>query len=294
MHTRQSLLPQMSPLDAIRHVCGEEIPRVGSHHVLRGKVTLDYAVQKSGLDRAKFAEIYLYRNRSNSRLMEKWDTGKATLFRNSAKALDKRLTGTLAVFDLPLFELLADLPLAEKKIASLLRPYRPPDSPYRSSAWIFPDHEAKITDETFVHIAVPWDTGSLRMYGTLESFCVILGVMRAAESARDLATHLMACQDLFRALPIVLRQPYFALHAKALGKQLIRIRNRIPYSRLFFDVNWRLIRRQARDPNYHPFRHRWPRGPDGRFIEPEDPVLPAEFIPGRRCLNENRGPAGSI
>lgn len=275
--------PQLTAPEILRRMTGERRPRIGANLVLRAKITLAYALQQSGLPRREFADKHLYRHRSRSRLMEKWISGQSTLFRISAEALDKRLPGTLAVFELPLFELLTDAPISERKVAKLLEPYRVKEGHFfhGTCPWVFPDFDAKMADKTIVPIMAETDMVNLKAYGTVESFCVILGIMRAAEARGDLSTHLSAAQCIFRALPMVLKLPWFAPHAKELGRLLFRLRDRVLYSHFYFDVNWRLILRQARDPQFHSFRYRWPRDPEsGRFIEPADPVLPAKVISG--------------
>jgi hypothetical protein len=262
---------------------GERRPRIGPHLVLRAQVTLSYALQQSGLSRHEFADDHLYRERSRSRLMEKWLSGQSTLFRISAAALDKRIPGTLSVFELPLFELLANAPISERRVARLLEPYRVKEGHffYGSCPWVFPDLDAKMADKTIVPIMSETDMENLKAYGTVDSFCVILGIMRAAEARGDLSMHLFAAQYVFRALPMVLKLPWFAPFTKELGRQLFRLRDRVLYSHFYFDVNWRLLLRQARDPKFHSYRYRWPRDPEtGRFLEPADPILPAEVISG--------------
>jgi hypothetical protein len=60
-----------------------------------------------------------------------------------------------------------------------------------------------------------------------------------------------------------------------------RIRFRDFYATLFFDIDREIILRQADDCAYEPCRELRTRDPDtGSFIEIEDPVLPATFIPG--------------
>lgn len=281
------LLPSEAVAQVLRRSSKEGSRRVGANLALRTKVTLEFAIQSSGLPHGEFAKNYLYRGRSNSGLIDKWRSGKTALYRNSALALEKHFPGTLKIFELPLFDLLTDASISEKRVEELLRKYLPQDGEPRVLAWRFPDTEAKIAEGTYVPVLVAWDTAALRSYGTVESFCAILGVMRAAEARGNLLVHLAASQDLFRALPMVLKFPWFAVAAKDLGKQLFRLRNRVLQSQLFFDVDWRLIRRQGRDPLYHPFRYTLPKWPDGRFVEPMDPVLPAAFVPGRRQHREH-------
>ena len=258
-------------------------PRRLSHELLRAKVTLAFAMETSGLSQTEFAEKHVYRERANSSLVNKWVSGKHALNRNSAKAFEKSLPGTLAVFDLPLFELLKDAPIEEARVAELLEPYRVRDGHFLHGlcVWGFPDFHLKLADKTLVPIMGFSDMENLQQYGTVDSFSVILGIMRAAESRGNVELHCLAASNAFRALPMVLRHPGFSECAVEIGRQLVRIRNRVLFSAFSFDVNWRLIRRQAKDPKYHSFRYRWPRDANtGRFLKPEDPILPAEFVSG--------------
>jgi hypothetical protein len=63
-----------------------------------------------------------------------------------------------------------------------------------------------------------------------------------------------------------------------------RIRLRDFYALLFFDIDREIILRQADDSTHEPCRELRPIDPaTGCFVEIEDPVLPATFIPGTQA-----------
>jgi hypothetical protein len=202
--------------------------------------------------------------------------------RGSAIKVDKVAKGSLEVFDFPLLPLLAQEPLSEAEIYGLLSCYRRgSDDRLGMLPWRFPDEAARIDRKDFVPIMSVADTGNLFLYGTPHSFSVLLGLARLAESKGDLMLHLRAFQDLYRALPFVLRFPWFHENRNELVELLHTTRCRIHLSSALFDVDWEVISRQEMDPSIELCRWKRPRCPTTRrFVDLEDPILQAEIIPG--------------
>lgn len=224
----------------------------------------------------------IYKDRDHSGLHEKWLTGKTALSRVSAEKLDRIALGTLEVFDLPLFPLLSDLPMSEEDVFDLLSTYRRArDSSAGPMPWKFPDEPERLERRDFSPVMSVTDTASLFLYGTAHSFSALLGIVRVAESRRDIELHVRASQDLYRALPFILRAPWFKESREELIALLDRLRSKVPLSARLFDVDWDVVSRQETDVAISLCRWKRPRCPDtGRFVDLEDPILPAEIIPG--------------
>jgi hypothetical protein len=277
-------------IDYVRQLTKEKPPKVPEWHDLRGRITLSYALSKSGLDKKSFGAEYLYKGRAQSNLLEKWLSGETVLYPNSAARLDKRLPGTLEVFNSPLFKLLADRPLSDRKVNGLLKPYQ---ATKKDGApiihWKFPNWDQRLEDRTLIPVLMQEDTHTLFTGNDWYSFVAILGVVRLADAIGDSDLHGKASRDMFRALPAVLKLPWFRQHAESLIPQLEKVRNRMLFSVFMFDVDWDVIWRQVDDPNHQPNRLRRPRDPvSGRFVDIEDPIMEAQIIPGAEVKRRER------
>lgn len=287
---------RLSIQENVRLITKEKLPKVADWHRLRGKVTLSYALSKSGMNATKFGHEYVYNEeRTESKLMDKWLNGKTTLYRYSAKRLETMLKGTLEIFELPLFELLANEPISVRRVNGMLNKYRATredGAPFLY--WKFPNHDEKLLNKTLIPVLFQYDTQTLFTCNDVYSFTTILGVVRFAEARGDGDLHLSAFKNLIRALPSVLRLPWIAPHSKLLLELIEDIRCRVLSTVLMFDIDWDIVWRQTNDPEHEPVRVRRPRDPIAlRFIELEDPVLEAEIIFGaevkrRRELKEKR------
>jgi hypothetical protein len=215
-------------------------------------------------------------------LYEKWLSGECVPHENSARLLDKTLPGTFDVFDLPLYKLLSDKPISEREIVNLLQRYlRQDEIKRRLLPWQFPDEADRIKDKTIVPVMHLVDLENLFRYNTIHSFSAILGIVRSADARGDTETHFAASKYLFRALPTVLKLPWFAQHRDLLVEQLETVVSRVWTTPVLFDVDWSVIDRQVLDPKFEPVRERRDRDPISlRFCDLEDPILEAEVIPG--------------
>jgi len=281
--------------ESVRLLTKEKLPKVADWHRFRGKTTLSYAIHKSGIPEAKFGMKYIYKDRSESKIIGKWRSGKAAMYRVSASSLDKQIGGILEFFDLPLFELLADEAISERRINSLLKQYRATKLEGAPTVyWKFPNYYERLSDKTLVPVVFQFDTQGLFTYNDIYSFTALVGIVRIAEARSDADLHLSAFKDLVRTLPAVLRLPWIAPHADMLFELIKRLKARMWFTLMLFDIDLEIIWKQAKDPNHQPVRERRPKDPiTRRFIELEDPVLEAEIIHGsevkrRRDLKEKR------
>ncbi len=249
---------------------------------LRTRVVLGYAQSIARMGVSELAMRAIYKARGHSGLHEKWLTGKVALSRVSAAKLDSLAPGTLELFDLPLFPLLSDSPVREADVFDLLSKYRRAEVGLGDlMPWKFPDELQRLERRDFSPVMSVTDTANLFLYGTPHSFAVLLGVVRVAESRRDIELHVRASQDLYRALPFILRAPWFKESREDFIALLNQLRSRVLLSARLFDVDWDVVFRQESDLGISLCRWKRPRCPaSGRFADLEDPILPAEIIPG--------------
>jgi hypothetical protein len=274
--------PHKSLRETILDLTGERPGRVPEWHGLRTKLTLSYAQIQTGTTLLELAKRSIYASRTHSGLHEKWIEGLAMMSRGSAVKLEKVAKGSLEVFDLPLLPLLAQEPLSEAQIYDLLSRYRrASDEMGDLLPWRFPDESQRFKSKDFVPIMSVTDTENLFRYGTPHSFSVLLGIARLAESKGDVLLHLRAFQDLYRALPFILRAPWFNECRRGLIELLHQTRCRMPLSAALFDVDWDVISRQMNDQTITLCRWERPRcSATGRVVDLEDPILEAEIVPG--------------
>lgn len=274
---------RLSPFDTIRKITGE--PKDVTHAVeqLRTTAWLDDAYTRAECASwPEFDKTYVERGRSRSRLGEKWRNGTVVPGLYSAEKLNELLPGTLDVFTSPVWVLLENRPFSKSEIGRVMSDYRPGETSGLPFCWLFPNDEAHWKQGRCAPTLNMSDTGGLVHRGDMWGFIALLWTMRYAEADGDQQLHHRASQDMYRAMPMAIREPWLANHAAALIELTESIRARSLYSFYLFDVDFDVIKRQAADPTYEPVRELRRRDPvTGRFQEVEDPVLPAQIIPGR-------------
>lgn len=299
------MIPSLS--DLFRNMFSGTPERESESRYLRGALWLSHAILTSQMSPDEFAAKYVERRlrakrpegaaeadsdetgRTRSRLGRKWLEGCHHPTLNSAKAVEKLLAGTLWVFLLPLAELLRDRPLGPRKIRELAAPYLKMVRG-RTLFWDFPGDDELIARRHYrIAFAFAGWTDNLVARGDLWGFIGLLFEVRMQEALGDHEAHLQACRDLYRALPNVLKLPWVAPHEEALFSACQRIRMRVKYSFMMFDVDRDIIRRQATDPEHEPMRECRKRDPrTWRFIDVADPILPAHIVRGQDFREQER------
>lgn len=264
--------------DYARQMSGSVRQATRPAHLLRGHIWLSRELSRTGLSHKEFADKYVYRGRTRSNLISLWLSGDASPSRQSVIAIDKCLPGSLAFFELPLFKLLEDAPLSATRIKQLLRPYR---SCEWLVPWRFPNDVELIESRTYVGTTALWDCDSLMKRGDFWGFQAIVGLVRLAEATGNQDLHVLCAQDMFRALPAVLREPWFIEHHELLFACLEAIRWRYDYTGLIFDVNYGMLLELAANPDYEPNLHRRiQRAPRDSSRDKDDPIIMGEVIRG--------------
>jgi hypothetical protein len=186
------------------------------------------------------------------------------------------------VFESPLWVLLENRPFSKSELGRIMSDYRPGKTSGLPFFWLFPNDEACWKQKRCAPTLIMQDTGGLVHRGDMWGFIALMWTMRYAEADGDQQLHHRASEDMYRAMPMAIREPWLADHADALIELTESIRARSLYSFCLFDVDFEVIKRQAVDPTYEPVRELRRRDPvSGHFQEVDDPVLPAQVIPGR-------------
>lgn len=251
---------------------------------LRGQIWIGHAIYRSGLTEAEFASRYLRKpNGRQTNALHRWLSGKSHPERVSAVKLEADLPGTLEVFDWPCFPLLDSAELSEAKIARLMAHIPQLKNP---GMVVFKFQDA---------LPTAWlgDSSVAVARGDIWGLTLAVWAARLAEAGRDEHAHLEHCKNMYRALPKVLQTPWIAKALPSLKECLADVQRGFHYSKAMFDVDWSVIARQAADPMFEPCREWRPKDPaTGRFLDIEDPILPAKLISGievaRRSKKSNR------
>lgn len=254
--------------------------RKGAEIDLRGRVWLQHVQYQNQLTPTQIGQA-LYGERSVSNLVAKWLNGSVSPTRHSALAIERRYPGSLWVFDLPLWQLLKDAPISSVTVQRLKRPYL--ENACILPMWKFPVDD----DDVWRRRTAPafeFNTAGLVARNDLWGLIGVVMLVRLYEATRETVRYLDACQDMVRALPGALRLPWIRPFADQMIDCVDRIRVRDFYALLFFDIDREIILRQADDSTYEPCRELRTIDPaTGCFVEIEDPVLPATFIPGTQA-----------
>ncbi|WP_081126290.1 hypothetical protein [Metallibacterium scheffleri] len=183
--------------------------------------------------------------------------------------------------------LLEDRPFTVQELRKLFAPYRETRVPL--IVWRFPNDEELRERRHWVPTLHEKDTSSLVRRGDIWGFIAAVWVARMCEAQGELDYHFTACMDVYRAAPAALKESWLAPHVDQLFKLLETVRYREISTFIMFDVDLDIIKRQASDPNHEPIREYRPRDPlTHRFVEIEDPVLPAHWIPGTVWRDQQR------
>lgn len=254
---------------------------------LRGQAWLSHALLLSGKDGPAFARDHVYRAREDSGLFRKWQSGSASVSRQSALAVEKSLPGSLWVFDLPLWELLANRPVSSRAMRAIAR--RNTRRFDEFVLWFFPGDDELASRGDLLSVFHP-DTQGLVSRGDLWGFIGTVIATRTAEAASNMEGHIEISKDMYRALPSALKVPWLRPHAVSLLDRLDAVRRRMFYSSLLYDVDRDVVLRQADDPDHQPCRELRKRDPRTlRFVEIEDPIVLARIIlPRTRRASRSR------
>lgn len=180
----------------------------------------------------------LRKHRSRSALVDKWRTGEVSAYRVSAKKLFDAAPRSLALFDLPMWNLLDNAVKSENEIKRLVRGTSNRDplpdefdteisivTAYRSTD--YPSH-------------TPID--KLVAAGDIRALNSLVVRTREAEAARDDRDHAESVRGLYLIFPDIAKLPYFQSSIAALGQVLRDLHCRVPWSKATIGVDWPAIK----------------------------------------------------
>lgn len=238
---------------------------------LRGAAWLSNALLVTKMKLSTFASSYIHHERSDSRLEQKWKSGKVSPSPQSVSLVERKVPNTRWVFDLEMWSLLRNVLIDQKQPLHFIRTHS------SNGYWRFPadDH----IHPPRRNIAVPIDdTQGLTYRGDLYGFTALLALVRIYEVQNETMKHSVAIKDLFRAVPWALKEPWLRPHAKEFLAVLRTLKHRNPYTRSMFEVDEEVILRQADDPTLelHPAWWKLDQSTN-RHVAPEDPILEARI-----------------
>lgn len=254
---------------------------------LRTCLWLHYALDRSGLELGAFGSRHIEQGRdryTDSKLVYKWRSYKEPPSARWVAVIEKAYPGTRQIFDLPLYELLADAPITQSRLEKHVKAFKKRTLPPLAD-WYFPNSEWPITP-----LLQPWDTAPLVERGDLWGLFAIVASVRHAEATRDAPAHAERCKDMYRILPALFKHVWIRPAKELLRECLFGVRSRMPLSLELFSVDWGLIDELAAFPFYVPRRTERPRNPlTHRFIEYPDPIIAPWTVESLRKQGVTKG-----
>lgn len=127
-----------------------------------------------------------------------------------------------------------------------------------------------------------WWSPGLVYRGDIWGLFALIGMVRLAEFEGDFLDHIDASKHAFRALPALLRVPWVQPSVRQLYELIEAVRDRMPYSRNIFSVDWSIIESLALRADFIADWDLRPLGPDDRPITYPDPIIQMKAVPSRR------------
>ncbi len=226
--------------DQIRRITQQRSPKKHPAEIARGLVTLEYALHTSGCRRTEFARRFVDGpGRSKSALLFKWLSGETVPSRQKILQVDRSIPGTLSLYEHPIFDLLANLPIPLGEIEDCLAPFAW-DAPFDEKGWRFHTH---YQTEKPAQVFVRNDTAALRDSHDINGIAILLGLVREAEAVGRTINHMTYMAEVYRSLPALLSIPWFRPHRDLVCWCMQRVHARDPLSFHMLSVNWDSIRR---------------------------------------------------
>lgn len=232
-----------------RHFTGQRKPRVNSAKLLRGLVTLWYAIYKSGLGIEEFSLRFVESDRvrqgeaSKSGLIYQWLRKAVIPSRDKFEPMDREIEGVLELYDHVVFDLLEDASLSNEAIATHLSRYI--GRVASSHQWKMPGEVdySKIdrSAPSWVPVLGRANTQPLAYWRNIDGFTIILGLVREAENSRNTLDHMRFISHLYQALPTVLAVPWFRNNQRLFCTCVQQIHLRELLSPLLLHVHWALM-----------------------------------------------------
>ena len=203
---------------------------------LRGDTWLNYVMSKTQWSWADLKQD-LGKNRARSHLVDRWRNEEVCPYRVSAQKLDKRVSGSLALFDLPMWGLLGLGPKTEREIQRL-------EGLAKSSGPLPDEIGATVGMDNAYRGCYPevlYGPASLVMEGSLRSFNELILRARRAEAQFNDREHADYIESLYMLFPTIAKISYFAPNAVGLAQAISDLHQRVEWSRMSVGVDWNVI-----------------------------------------------------
>lgn len=234
---------------------------------LRGDTWLNYVMSKTQWSWADLKQE-LGKNRARSHLVDRWRNEEVCPYRVSAQKLDKRVPGSLALFDLPMWGLLGLGPKTEREIQRL-------EGLAKSSGPLPDEIGATVGMDNAYRGCYPevlYGPASLVMEGSLCSFNELILRARRAEAQFNDREHADYIESLYMLFPTIAKISYFAPNAVGLAQAISDLHHRVEWSRASIGVDWNVIRSAIEATDSEDTRHElllgWIRAGDSNETSP--------------------------
>jgi hypothetical protein len=204
----------------------------------------------------------------------KWFRGDNCVTESKVRQIEKVLTGSSEVFNLPLFDLLQNKPITKSQLRRLILPFS--DNTDDLFFWRLPEKYKGKDDGISIPIIFSDNLDMLYQRGGIFSFIAILYLVRRAEAEGDADLHLEAVKHAYKSFPSLARHQDFIGHWQDLLKALQLIHLRVMTSTLLVQPDVDIIKQQIESENFITLRELRPRNPaTHRFEDNENPYREA-------------------
>lgn len=217
-------------------------PKTAATEVLRGVVTLAYALHQTKCSLHRFQRLYVDgRNTrrsgaSSTQLAYRWAHGEVTPSDATVRALSAVIPNIHTLYAHPVFYLLQDSKVDFAYSYSLLTCYVRGLGPMDESEGAKGGHRVAC----FMRLSP--ESSALDV---LDTFAVAVASLRCAEAFDVADYHLKGVPGLYAGVPVVASQPWFAAHWRLFRHCVMRVHRRCRASALVCEPNWTAIRRQT-------------------------------------------------
>lgn len=240
---------RLTHAERLRAIEGRKERYAGPWTQLRGGVWLAWIFCTTGWSWQDLKER-VGRNRERSALVNRWEDGAISPSRVSARKLAKKVPGSLEIFDLPLWSLLANRPRSAKECKkalnqyleseSQLAPYRYPETLGLGDRWYAFEPTHRDDSETMV------------MRADIYALTSIVALVREAEAEYRDEEHSFHLANLYRMLAPMSKIEYVRIYIPLLAILIQGLHERVPYTKNAIGVDWKLLNFQILSDHFCP------------------------------------------
>lgn len=214
--------------------------------LLRGLAWLQGFLAVTNMTPHTFSETYM-NNEGGSGLIYKWLRKEHAVSARSVRKICSRVNSSYKdhMYNYPLFRLLDDRPISEAQLNKMLTPYRSIDRQLPLSRYAHDDPTHGRKDSFYCGVS---DYDVNLFSGDISAFMWIVALVRLADIYDDDESHLCHCANMYRAVPLMAKWPYFNNQIELLRSCIDRLCSRRFASRTLIQVDWDIIYEQVDTP----------------------------------------------